>query len=90
MTSALRVVVAPTAASCIDLARLRRETTQLLNLRGPGTAAVRSAARQLLVSLELLQQQQRRQDAEVLRVETQLLDDAADRALLPLAREENC
>lgn len=52
----------------IDLARLHRETAALANLHGPGTAVVRSAARQLVVALELLQQQHRRQDAEVLRI----------------------
>lgn len=90
MTSALQLVAAPSSVPRVDIARLRRETAQLSNLHGPGTAAVRSAARQLLVALELLQQQQRRQDAEVLRVEPEHSDAAADKAHLPPAREENC
>lgn len=54
--------------SRIDLVRFHREAAALANLHGPGSAVVRSAARQLLVALELLQQQHRRQDAEVLRI----------------------
>lgn len=54
--------------SRLDIVRLHREAAALANLHGPGTAVVRSAARQLMVALELLQQQHRRQDAEVLRV----------------------
>lgn len=55
----------------LRLDRLARDcetvAAQVERLRGPGVAAVRSAARALIVALELYMQQQRRVAAEVLR-----------------------
>lgn len=59
----------------VDVARLLRETAPLMQLRGPGTAAVRTAARRLVVALDLLQQQSRRNEAEVLRCERARRED---------------
>ena len=55
----------------LDLPRVARRCAQLATdvraLGGPGASAVRSAARQLALALELYVQNQRRLEAEVLR-----------------------
>ena len=57
----------------LDFARLRRDCEHLFArldvLRGPGTYAVRSLARQLAVALELREQEQRRLGVERFRWE---------------------
>lgn len=87
MNAALQLATVAAAAPRIDLARLHRETAPLTYLHGPGTAAVRAAARQLLVALDLLQQQQRREGAEVLRLDAVPPADAP--RLLTAAAEED-
>jgi len=47
--------------------RCERLAQDLRGLTGPGATAVRAAARQLLVAIELYEQQRRRLAAEVLR-----------------------